>query len=647
MAPMSIGDGRLLMALTTREWLMTDGRGGYSLGTHAGLNTRKYHGLLVVSRPPPVGRLMLVSRVEDTFVADDGVRIPLDTGCYEPGILHPEGYRSLVDFHANPLPQWTYRAADREIRKTLAFDPTAERLTVRWELVSGEPGAIEVRPLLTRRSHHAVARAGDFDSQVDVEPGLVRWRPHAGEPATVIRFDGAVIDPTPYVYGDVLYSLEKERGYDAVEDLHAPALIRLALTPALAAELQISAEDAPAPRARLPAPRAGRPMPKVGLLAEARSALVAAADHFLINGPDGMPGIVAGYPWFEEWGRDTMLAIPGLCLATGRAAHACAMLEAWSRRLGQGLLPNRVGDHHSVDTNAADAPLLFIRAIELVDVALRDRRRIEQRFFAAVNSILDWYHRGTKHGIGVGADGLLRAGEPGVALTWMDAVVNGEPVTPRRGKPVELNALYAEALRFGAELADRRADDELGVVYRERAMRLEMAMRDRFIDQKSGTIRDVVDLSGPGDAEAFRPNLLFALASKSTPFTTEQAERNLARVELELLTPYGLRTLSPHHAAYSPRYFGDQGARDRAYHQGTVWPWMMGLYADALIQTRGDNARTRQKIEAALVPLLKFVVEHGILPEVFDGDAPHAPGGCPAQAWSVAEVLRVVDWLMR
>lgn len=641
MPPLNIGDGRNLSALTAREWLLTDGRGGYALGTHAGLNTRKYHGLLIVSRPPPTGRLLLLSRLEETLVAD-GARLGLDTGCYEPGVLHPEGYRQLVDFVREPTPTWRFRALGRELRRRVAIDREAGGVVVTWELLAGDPCELEVRPLLTRRSHHAVARVGDLQPECEFEGATLRWRARAGEPATVVSVDGEIADRTPHWYRDALHGMEKERGYECVEDLHAPALFKLKLKVGEPATLRAAADDEPAPPA--PPPPAARPArrPKDEVCAAARDALVRAADAFLIRGTTGAPGVVAGYPWFEEWARDTMIALPGLLLSTGRTALATEMLSAWAARLRDGLLPNRLGDKHDVDDNSADAPLLFVRAVEALDRSVRDRAKVERKFFAPVNEILDRFHRGTRHGIGVDHDGLLRAGEPGQALTWMDAVVNGEAITPRRGKPIELNALYGEALRFGAELADRNDDAELGALYRERGEVLASAMRDRFLDAK-GWLRDVVDISGPGDGDAFRPNLLFALAAKSSPFTVEEAERNLARVAVDLVTPFGLRTLAPAHPQYAPRYAGDQTRRDRAYHQGTVWPWLVGVYADAVFNVRGRTPAARETVEAALTPLLKFVVDHGSLPEVFDGDRPHEAGGCPAQAWSVSEVLRALD----
>jgi predicted glycogen debranching enzyme len=641
MPPLNIGDGRNLSALTGREWLLTDGRGGYALGTHAGLNTRKYHGLLIVSRPAPTGRLLLVSRLEETLAAD-GSSAGLDTGCYEPGVLHPEGYGRLVDFTRDPYPTWRFRALDREIRRTVRLGRPEGGLVVTWELLEGEPAWLEVRPLLTRRSHHAVARAGDFMPIVEIAADGFLWRARAGDPATAIKVDGTVDDATPYWYRDALYIAEKDRGYECVEDLHAPCRLKLRLEPKRPVRLTARAEDEPAGKA---SPAAAPPPRRLKdeLFQTARAALVAAADAFLIRGPTGAPGIVAGYPWFEEWGRDTMIALPGILLSTGRAEVAFEMLSAWGARLREGLLPNRLGDHHAVEDNSADAPLLFVRAVEMLDRVLRAPRRIERAFFPAVNQILDHFHRGTRHGIGVDSDGLLRAGQPGLALTWMDAVLNGEAVTPRRGKPIELNALYGEALRYGAELADRCDDDALGAVYRERGEALAAGMREKFLDPATGFLRDVVDISGPGDGDAFRPNLLFALAAKSSPFTVDEAEKNLARTAVELVTPFGLRTLSPLHEKYVPRYEGDQPSRDRAYHQGTVWPWLIGIYADAVLNVRTRVPSARDTIEAALTPLLKFVVDHGSLPEVFDGDRPHAPGGCPAQAWSVAEVLRALD----
>jgi glycogen debranching enzyme len=642
--PITTGDGRLLSALTSREWLLADGNGGYALGTHAGLNTRKYHGLLVVSRPAPLGRVLLVSRLEETLVVEEDARIPLDTACYEPGILHPEGYKSLQAFTASPCPSWTYEAAGREIRRTVELARDGSGVTVRWELVSGAPATLLVRPLLTRRSHHAVARQADLEPEVLTAEGEVLWRARAGEPATVLRFSGELVPEPAYFYRDVLYSVERGRGYESVEDLHAPCLIRFPLTPGSPAELRAVADDEPS---RTPvvtgAPASWRPRRPWN--DAAREALCAAAEPFLIRGVDGSPGIIAGYPWFEEWGRDTMIALPGICLATGRLETAYRILDGWAARLQDGLLPNRIGDRHAVETNSADAPLFFVRAVDRLDRALRNRKRIDRFFAAPVFQVLDRYHEGAAHGIGVGDDGLLRAGEPGLALTWMDAIIDGEPVTPRRGKPIELNALYLDGLRFGAELADRAGEDERGATYRARMLALETAMRDRFVDPDTGWILDVVDLEGPGDGRAFRPNLLFALGAAQSAFPRAVAERNLARVELDLLTPYGLRTLAPGDPAYAGAYRGDQASRDRAYHQGTVWPWLMGAYVDALVRVHGDGTATREKIEAALAPLLRHAVDHGTLPEVFDADDPQQPGGCPAQAWSVSEVLRVIAFM--
>jgi glycogen debranching enzyme len=639
--PLNIADGRNLRPLAVKEWLLADGRGGYALGTHAGLNTRKYHGLLVVSRPPPIGRLLFLSRIEETLVAD-GARAPLDVACYEPGVLHPEGFRHLEEFSRSPTPTWRYRALGRVLIRRLTHDRESGGIVLSYEIEGDGEAALEVRPLVTRRSHHAVARVGDFEPEIETLPNGFRWRPRGGDEAVDVSGDCDVLDATPHWYRDVLYPAEQERGYECIEDLHAPSLLRLNLTPGRPARLFVKPEVAPPRVPAIPA-ASGGPKPKDDVLRLGREALAEAADAFLIRGPEGAPGIVAGYPWFEEWGRDTMIALPGVCLSLGRAELAFEMLAAWAARLRDGLLPNRLGDQHAVDDNTADAPLLFVVAVERLDKALKKRRRVEKTFFPAVNRILDAYHKGTRHGVGVDRDGLLRAREPGEALTWMDAVLNGEAVTPRRGKPIELNALYGEALRYGAELADRCDDPELGAVYRERGVVLADAMRGRFLDPETGFLRDVVDLSGPGDGDAFRPNLLFALAAESSPFTTDEAERNLARVTVDLATPFGLRTLAPSHPSYVGTYGGDQPTRDKAYHQGTVWPWLVGPYVDALLRVRGRSPAVLETARAALTPLLRLVVDRGSIPEVFDGDAPHAPGGCPAQAWSVAEVLRALD----
>lgn len=639
MSPLRLGDGRRLLAFTGREWVVADGRGGYAHGTHAGLATRKYHGLLVVARPAPVGRLLLVARVEDTLVVD-GEEIPLDTSCYEPGVLHPEGFRHQVAFAARPVPTWTYAVAGRRLVKSLHLSRQGEGVRVTWELVEGDAAAIRVRPLLTRRSHHAVARSDDFDPVVErVGASSVRWRPRAGDPATVVSVDGVVVDDQAWWYRDTLYPVEQDRGYDAIEDLHAPCRFELSLVQGEPVGMRVTAEDAPASPA--PAWPAARLSSRNVVGRDAQRALLSAAESFLVVGCDGRPGIIAGYPWFEEWGRDTMLAIPGLLIATGRTGVAADMLDAWASRLRRGLLPNRLGDHHAVETNTADASLLWVRALDRLLDKSCERDASAKRFREPLFEILDRHIAGTDHGIGVDADGLLRAGAPGLALTWMDAVDVAVPVTPRRGKPIELSALWLDALHTGVMVAELLGDDALGAELRSRATATASAMRHRFLDPVSGYLRDVVDPEDGEDGDAFRPNLLFALGSSHHPFTRDEAERNLARVDVDLRVATGLRTLSPTHPSYQGRYAGDQSSRDRAYHQGTVWPWLLGPWADAVLRVRGDGERSRATILDALEGSLRFVVDHGSLPEVFDGDDAHVPGGCPAQAWSVAEVLRV------
>lgn len=640
MSPLQIGDGRRLLAFTGREWLISDGRGGYALGTHAGLSTRKYHGLLVVSRPPPTGRVMALARVEDTLVAD-GMSVGLDTACYEPGVLHPEGFRHQVGFQARPYPTWTYEVLGRTIKKSIHLSRTGDGVRVTWELLAGEDAAVDVRPLITRRSHHAVARASEFAPIFNANAGgVLLWRPRAGESALEVRVDGTLHDDRSFWYRDVLYPVEQDRGYDAIEDLHAPCQFRLQLKLGEPVSLRARLDDEVRTGSAIPQP--SRATTRHPATQEAHRALSVAADAFVISRPDGGPGIIAGYPWFEEWGRDTMIALPGILLATGRPGVAAELLDVWAERLNAGLLPNRLGDHHAVETNTADAPLLFIKAISALLTRSRAKGGVTARLSPAVHAILDAYLHGTRHGIGLDDDGLLAAGEAGLALTWMDAVDHGVPVTPRQGKPIELNALLLDGLDVGATLAELSGDDSLGAHYRTTSSKLMAAMHRRFLNPATGYIRDVVDLVGSGDGDAFRPNLLFALASSQSPFSIDEAERNLSRVEVELLVSSGLRTLTPTHPDYIGHYGGDQPSRDRAYHQGTVWPWLLGPYGDAVLKVRGDTPRTRQRILNALEASLKHVVDHGSLPEVYDGDDPTHAGGCPAQAWSVSEVQRLL-----
>ena len=625
-----------------REWLLADGAGGYAAGTRADVPTRRYHGLLIAPLPPPRGRTLVLARCE-AILRDASGAWPLDASWYEPGVVHPDGWRHLEGFEPHPVPTWIHAVGGRRVRRRLGLRSGGGAAGIIWELLDGPPAELLVRPLLTCRSHHGVLRETDFEPVMVLGSTGLRWRRAPGEPEVVLAWSGRPTEAPACFYRRVLLPVERDRGYACVEDLHAPVQLALELAPGQAASLQVSLPDL------VPGEEAAFAVRRTAPATSTRELLEAGRETFVIRSPAGKPGIVAGYPWFGEWGRDTMIALPGLLLATGHGDRAREILRTWAGRVRGGLIPNRLQDAASEteDTGSADAPLLFVRAVAAWEAQAGPGAAADAALEEAELAILEGLHAGTAHGIGVdAADGLLAAGLAGRALTWMDAITDGVPATPRRGKPVELNALYLEALRQGARIAARRGDAGLLEVLRERAGHLVRGL-GRYVDDTSGVLRDVVDPEDPRDGVRLRPNLLFALALSPSPLPVGARRAARAAVEARLLTRYGLRTLDPADPDYRGSYAGDQRTRDAAYHQGTVWPWLLGPYVDAVLAVRGRHRRVRLRLAEVLWPLVRRAREEGTLPEVFAGDRPHIAGGCPAQAWSVAEVLRAQAALER
>ncbi|MAG54931.1 MAG: hypothetical protein CMJ83_01440 [Planctomycetes bacterium] len=587
------------------EWLIAAESGNYALGTASGTASRRYHGWLVVALPPPLGRVMVWPRVEEILRVDD-VDTALGRAWWAPDVLAPADAGQLVSFARDPEPTWIIEAAGRTVRRRFRMSADGRQAFLLWDLVEGPHAELLVRPLLTWRSHHYQTRAPKIDPRVE------------------IGFSGRVADATQHVYRDALSPVERARGYDHVEDLCAPMQLAFDLVAdsESSAWLGVGVGESPATPPDRPE---SAPDPR---------------DAYVIRHPsDDSPGIIAGYPWFTEWGRDTMIALPGLLLPH-RAGVAAEVLRAWAARADRGLLPNQLRDlgDGPLATNTADAPLRFVRAVgELRAVA---PERIDDIIRRGVDGILDGYAAGTDHGIHVDDDGLVAAGDDVHALTWMDAIAPGGPVTPRRGKPIDIAALWVEALAVGRALAEDLGGKERGSWCEQQAARARDGLLMRFVDPVTGDLLDVVDAHDPAEESPLRPNLLLALALDPSPFPRDVREHNLARVEARLLTPYGLRTLDPGHPDYVGRYGGDQATRDRAYHQGTVWPWLIGPYADAVRAVRGDDAVSA--LRTVFAPVLRELAERGAIHEVYDGDAPHRPGGCPAQAWSVAEVVRTI-----
>ncbi len=630
-----------------REWLEPDGLGGFASGTVGGQRARRYHGLLLAATTPPTGRMMLVNGFEAAVTTGAGT-FALSTQHYMPDVVHPDGYRRIVDFQLEPWPTWRYRLEDgTEIEQSLWAPHEKCAVTICWRLLRGTGAAtLRVRPLVSGRDYHAMHHENPalrFDAQCEVS--MVAWHPYPGVPAIVSMSNGRYTH-APLWYRNFLYSREVERGLDSVEDLASPGEFAFDLSKAEAVWVLTSdlADGLPASaaadvvawyqRAR-DAERRRR--------AQFASPLDRAADAYLVRRATGRT-IIAGYPWFTDWGRDTFISLRGLCLASGRFEDVRQILLAWAGMVSRGMLPNRFVDGDDPpEFNSVDASLWFVIAAgEFLDLAAAgalelkpaDRKAIVQ----AIAAIVAGYARGTRFGIRADSDGLLAAGVPGQQLTWMDAKVGDWVVTPRIGKPVEVQALWINAISIAG-----RTDAKWAALVKQA---LE-SFRARFIQPETGYLYDVVDVDhvrGQCDG-SLRPNQVFAAGGLPLALVDGETARHVVRaVEERLWTPMGLRSLAPGSPGYAPRYQGDVWHRDAAYHQGTVWPWLLGPFVQAWVRVNGGTLAAKREARRRFVdPLVEHLGEAGIghISEIADAEPPHAPRGCPWQAWSLGELLRL------
>lgn len=643
------------------EWLEPDGTGGFASGTVGGARTRRYHALLLPATQPPVGRMALINGLEVWATSANGARSGLSTQRYEPDVLQPRGQDLITAFASVPWPRWTFELPDGTQIEQEIFVHRATRLTaVSWRLARGGEVQLEVRPLFSGRDYHATHHENPaFNFAAVEETGSVSWRPYPGVSGSRIWSNG-IYRHEPAWYRNFLYTLERERGLDCLEDLAVPGVFTFKLKAGRNACMLLGATDlGPASLTLPPGADAGKLLPALRTDEERRrdrlgTPLAHAADVFIACGNRGTT-ILAGYPWFTDWGRDTFISLRGLCLATGRFDQAREILLQWTDAVSEGMLPNRFPDNgQAPEYNSVDASLWFIIAAhDYLSFAPRprDAGRLERwaadekQLLAACQAILAGYADGTRFGIRADpADGLLFAGQDGYALTWMDAVCNGVAFTARIGKPVEIQALWLNALCLMAPHSARwRALYEQG----------SESFAARFWNAERGFLYDVIDCharSGDNDP-SLRPNQLFAIGGLPLSLLPlDQARSIVDRAEAELLTPMGLRTLGPHEPGYTPRYLGDSPTRDAAYHQGTAWPWLLGPFVEAWVRVRGDTKAARaQARERFVTPLLEGLdcLVPSRITEIGDADPPHTPRGCPFQAWSVAELARLSLTVLR
>jgi len=624
----------------TREWLETNGIGGFSSSTIYGLNTRRYHGLLTAATKPPVGRFVLLSKLEETLLID-GRRYELSSNQY-PGVIHPQGFKYQTGFRLDPFPVFTYEIEGVRLDKSVFMVQGENTTVVQYELKNTDHADIrlEIRPLIAFRDYHSTTHVNDaLNAHVETEPGLTTFRPYSDLPALHLAHDPAAIDTNGFWYRNFEYAVEQERGLDFTEDLFNPCTLTFEMNSRtrvniLASTAQHRASDADTYRK---AELERRSTDKTDLV----TVLTTAADQFIVSRERGET-VIAGYHWFADWGRDTMIALPGLTLVNGRWDIAKHVLTGFSKYVDRGMLPNRFPDAgEAPEYNTVDATLWFFEAVRSFVQYTGDYEFVRTSLYSVLQDIIEWHVKGTRYRIHVDDDGLLFSGEPGVQLTWMDARVGDRVVTPRYGKPVEIQALWYNALRVMEELAGTFSEPDAKQEYGAMADKARTSFNALFWNEQTGCLYDVVN--GEIRDASIRPNQVIALSLTNTMVAKDRAVSILSVVERELLTPRGLRTLSPSDPNYIGRYEGAPGTRDGAYHQGTVWPWLMGPFITASVKTLGREAGRR-----LAVTWLENFQQHfneaclGQVSEIFDGDAPHTPRGCVAQAWSVAELLRAI-----
>ncbi len=694
--------GGTLARLAETEWLLTDGLGGFAMGTASGIPSRRYHGLLVASLAPPVQREVLLHSIVDRLVLAPGTpeerAFNLASYRFHDGTIHPHGHEHLLRFECDTSARWVYRCGDAEITRTLRLVREGSACTITWDIKGlNQLARLEVRPMLALRdAHELLAASGAGGAFASSGEGKTFRVSHRGRTIELSGEPG-FLEPGVQWWFNFRYAVETSRGLDDTEDLYSPGEFMMQVRPtASAATFTLSAalvdplpklantkrgpgwaiESEGESRRRVKVlagevlSRLAPTTPQPDRVAIAR--LVAAADAFVVkrgNDPKN-PGvsIIAGYPWFSDWGRDSMISQVGLLIVARRFAEARRLLETFASHTKNGLVPNLFDDQTGEALyNTVDASLWFLHAACEYLRLTGDRAGFDATIRPACLSIIDAYRRGTDFKIAMDpADALISAGDDTTQLTWMDAKRDGVVFTPRHGKAVEINALWHHGLLSVAE-AIKASDPKKSVELTALASKVGESFRRTFWNAAAGCCYDVImpverrppakpgAASGGGAARLewvpdarVRPNQIFAVSLRHSPLNDQQKSGVLRTVQQHLLTPLGLRTLSPSDPGYKPRFTGRMMERDAAYHNGTVWPWLIGPYVEALLRVTGfsqiGRSQARQEMQGLLAQLDASSL--GQIYEVFDGDGasdrPRAPGGCMAQAWSIAETLRAM-----
>jgi predicted glycogen debranching enzyme len=636
-----------------REWLESDGQGGYASSTLENCHTRRYHGLMVANLQAPEGRHVLFSKLEDSLFVD-GEEYFFTSHRY-PGVLFPQTPSILKDFLLDICPRFIYRAGESSLQKSVLLVPERGILLIRYHLVrSPKAGLLRLKPFLAYRGFHGLAHANPYlDSQTEEIANGFTIEPYQGMPPLFVRTSASSrFVASPLWYKRFEYSQERERGFDWEEDLFLPGIMEVPVendsTVILAVSCELSRED-PEVLWETEILRRRQELADDEKLADGFTdedrelflALLRAGRQFLIKTPSGRPAIIAGYPWFASWSRDTLISLPGIAFCTGRIEEGIEILTEIGSHEREGLLPNFFSADGAPEAyNTVDSSLLYFRTIQEFLRITGDTDLIRNRFWPVMKRIITRFLTGTRFGIGIDDQGLLHAGEEGKALTWMDAVVEGRPVTPRHGYAVEINALWYNALCFATDLAGLFNDREGS--FADRLPDIRRSFRDTFWIPEKGCLGDVFHF-GVLD-RSVRPNQIFAVSLPFSPLDPQEQAGVVRTVRDQLLTPCGIRTLAPADPMYRGCYQGGAEERDSSYHQGTVWPWLLGPFGEAALRIAEDREQEKESLRRHIrIFLRNHLREAGIgsVSEIFDGDPPHRPGGCIAQAWSVAELIRL------
>jgi len=626
------------------EWLDTNGTGAYASSTILGCHTRRYHGLLVARLSKPAGKFVLLSKLDDSLVLGDREH-PLSVHAY-PGVLYPTGHRYLTGFDGGIVPTFTYDVGGTALTKQIALVAGQNTVVVRYEAADLRVGAkLRVKPLLAYRDYHALTRENMF-LRVRTFPAREGFKidPYEGLPPFFVQMQGRFeFFPAPTWYRNFEYHRDDRRGFPAHEDLFSPGVFEIELPAGKPVYLSASVDELPDRLGEMWDEEVGARRAYDEKLhgAALERALIKTARKFFTVDPCGRPAVTAGYPWFLEWGRDAMISLPGLMSYNGETERYLEVLRTFAAHRRHGLIPNFIGATDEANAyNSADASLWFAYAVQKYLELSKDHAGVKGAVWDALKDIFESYRRGTIHGIRMLESGLIEAGTPEVQVTWMDAMVDGRPVTPRNGCAVELNALWYNLVCELAALG-KRFKDPVAAEAAALAPRIAAAFNEAFWLEAEGRLADVV--RGAEVDASMRPNQIFAASLPHSPLEADRALRMLDAVRRELVTPLGLRTLSPGESGYCGRYQGDPKARDTAYHNGTAWPWLLGHYGEALLRLTADKQAAINTLTRYLSVFEKHLDEEGLfaISEVFDGDPPPTPGGCIAQAWSVAEILRL------